>query len=173
MLYNICSCVNSERLHFMLHFLLMASGIKMKSSPRLLLSQHIQFSAVHGSKTRFCRYQRRYLQYDPESIIDKITKKTKAIIPVHLYGQSADMKKIMEIAHENDLIIIEDACQAHGATFWRQKVGSFGTGTFSFYPTKNMTTSEGGIITTTISRGRKSKNRCMLKTEILPWDVRI
>jgi dTDP-4-amino-4,6-dideoxygalactose transaminase len=58
------------------------------------------------------------------------------------------MKAIMDIAEDKDLIIIEDACQAHGATFEGQSVGSFGEGTFSFYPTKNMTTSEGGIITT-------------------------
>ena len=58
------------------------------------------------------------------------------------------MKSIMEIAQDNDLVIIEDACQAHGATFEGKKAGSFGTGTFSFYPTKNMTTGEGGIITT-------------------------
>jgi len=81
-------------------------------------------------------------------IIEKITPRTKAIIPVHLYGQSSDMKSIMEIAQENNLIVIEDACQAHGATFDGKKVGSFGTGTFSFYPTKNMTTGEGGMITT-------------------------
>jgi dTDP-4-amino-4,6-dideoxygalactose transaminase len=54
----------------------------------------------------------------------------------------------MEIAEDQDLVVIEDACQAHGATYDGRKVGSFGTGTFSFYPTKNMTTGEGGMITT-------------------------
>jgi dTDP-4-amino-4,6-dideoxygalactose transaminase len=58
------------------------------------------------------------------------------------------MKAIMEVAEDKDIIIIEDACQAHGATFEGKSVGSFGEGTFSFYPTKNMTTGEGGIITT-------------------------
>ena len=85
---------------------------------------------------------------NPENIIEKITSKTKAIIPVHLYGQSADMKLIMEIAEDHNLIVIEDACQSHGAEFNNKKVGSFETGTFSFYPTKNMTTGEGGMITT-------------------------
>jgi dTDP-4-amino-4,6-dideoxygalactose transaminase len=69
-------------------------------------------------------------------------------MPVHLYGHPADMKAIMEIAEDNKLIVIEDACQSHGAEFHGKKVGSFGTGAFSFYPTKNMTTSEGGMLTT-------------------------
>jgi perosamine synthetase len=85
---------------------------------------------------------------DPEQVAEKITSKTKAIMPVHLYGHPADMKAIMEIAEDHNLAIIEDACQAHGAKYDGKTVGSFGTGAFSFYPTKNMTTSEGGIITT-------------------------
>jgi len=101
-----------------------------------------------GAKPVFADIREDTFNIDPESIVSKITPKTKAIIPVHLYGQSADMKAIMDIAEDKDLIIIEDACQAHGATFEGKSVGSFGEGTFSFYPTKNMTTSEGGIITT-------------------------
>ena len=101
-----------------------------------------------GAKPVFADIREDTFNIDPQSIVSKITAKTKAIIPVHLYGQSADMKAIMEIAEDKDLIIIEDACQAHGATFDGKSVGSFGEGTFSFYPTKNMTTSEGGIITT-------------------------
>ncbi len=101
-----------------------------------------------GAKPVFADIDEKTFNIDPESIIEKITSRTKAIIPVHLYGQAADMKKIMEIAEDRDLMVIEDACQAHGATFEGKKVGSFGTGTFSFYPTKNMTTSEGGMITT-------------------------
>ncbi len=101
-----------------------------------------------GAKPVFADIDEKTFNIDPESIIEKITPGTKAIIPVHLYGQAADMKKIMEIAEDHDLIVIEDACQAHGATYDGRKVGSFGTGTFSFYPTKNMTTGEGGMITT-------------------------
>lgn len=84
-----------------------------------------------------------------DSIEDKITKKTKAILPVHLYGQSCDMSAINKIAYEHDLFVVEDACQAHGAEYKGKKVGSIGdVGCFSLYPTKNMTTGEGGIITT-------------------------
>lgn len=86
---------------------------------------------------------------NPDLIEDKITENTKAILPVHLYGQSANMDKINEIAEKYGLIVIEDAAQAHGATCKGMKVGSMGDmSCFSFYPTKNMTTSEGGMITT-------------------------
>ena len=86
---------------------------------------------------------------DPESIKEKITEKTKAIIPVHYTGQPCDMDKIKEIANENDLIVIEDGAHAVGATYKEQKIGSIGDmTTFSFHPVKNMTTGEGGMITT-------------------------
>ena len=85
---------------------------------------------------------------DADAIEDRITERTRAILPVHLYGQPCDMNAIMEIAGRHNLIVIEDACQAHGATFEGQPVGSFGIGCFSLYATKNMTTGEGGVITT-------------------------
>ncbi len=86
---------------------------------------------------------------DPLTIEDLITDKTKAILPVQLFGQSADMDEIREIARRYDLMVIEDAAQAHGATYKDEKVGSMGDmACFSFYPTKNMMTSEGGMITT-------------------------
>jgi perosamine synthetase len=83
-----------------------------------------------------------------DSILDNITPKTKAIIPVHLYGHPADMDKILRIAEDHNLCVIEDACQAHGAVYHGCKAGAFTTGAFSFYPTKNMTTGEGGMVTT-------------------------
>ena len=85
---------------------------------------------------------------DPEEIESAITPQTKAIMPVHLFGLVADMDPIMALAEGHGLAIIEDACQAHGAEYEGRRAGSFGTGTFSFYPTKNMTTGEGGMITT-------------------------
>ena len=85
---------------------------------------------------------------DPDLMEAAITPRTKAIMPVHLFGLPADMGAIMALAEEYDLMVIEDACQAHGAGYNGKKAGSFGTGCFSFYPTKNMTTGEGGMITT-------------------------
>jgi dTDP-4-amino-4,6-dideoxygalactose transaminase len=85
---------------------------------------------------------------DPAQIEDAVTPQTKAIMPVHLFGLVADMGAIMEIAEAHDLVVIEDACQAHGATYQGKRAGSFGTGTFSLYPTKNITSAEGGMITT-------------------------
>lgn len=76
---------------------------------------------------------------DPLKIEKKITKKTKAIMPVHLYGQPSDMKEIVTIAKKHKLFIIEDACQAHGALYGGKPVGSFGAyAAFSFYPGKNL-----------------------------------
>ncbi|MGE5595152.1 MAG: DegT/DnrJ/EryC1/StrS family aminotransferase [Hyphomicrobiales bacterium] len=88
------------------------------------------------------------LNLDPNRIEDAITDRTKAIMPVHLYGNPARIAEIQEICEDNELALIEDAAQAHGAEHQGRRVGSFGTGCFSFYPTKNMTTGEGGIITT-------------------------
>ncbi len=86
---------------------------------------------------------------DADKIEAAITPKTKAIIPVHLYGQPAEMDKIMDIAKRHNLKVVEDCCQAIGAEYKGQKVGSFGDfGCFSFYPTKNLGgMGDGGMIT--------------------------
>jgi len=85
---------------------------------------------------------------NPDLLEAAITPRTKAIMPVHLFGLVADMDSIMELAEQHGLVVIEDACQAHGAEYHGQRAGSFGTGTFSLYPTKNITSAEGGMITT-------------------------
>lgn len=87
---------------------------------------------------------------DSKEIEKKITSKTKAIMPVHLYGQPCDMEPILEIAKKYNLAVIEDCCQAIGAEYKGKKVGSFGDiGCFSFFPTKNLGAfGDGGIITT-------------------------
>ena len=85
---------------------------------------------------------------DPAQIEAALTPRTRAIMPVSLYGNPADMPAIMEVAKRHGLLVIEDACQAHGASLDGTRSGAWGTGVFSFYPTKNMTTGEGGMITT-------------------------
>jgi perosamine synthetase len=85
---------------------------------------------------------------DAKKIEAAITPRTRAICPVHLFGLAADMDMIRAIADRHGLIVVEDACQAHGATFRGRKAGSFGHGAFSLYATKNMTTAEGGFVTT-------------------------
>ena len=104
---------------------------------------------MQGARPVFVDIEPKTYNIDPEQIEDKITDKTKAIIPVHLYGQPCDMKAILDLAKEHGLYVIEDCAQAQGATYKNKKVGSFGDiGVFSFYATKNMTTGEGGMITT-------------------------
>lgn len=86
---------------------------------------------------------------DPNKIEEKITKKTKAILPVHIFGHPSEMQKIMEIARKYNLKVIEDACEAIGAEYKGKKVGTFGdAAVFSFYPNKQITTAEGGVVVT-------------------------
>lgn len=134
-----------------LHVALMAHGIgkgdEVITSPFSFVAT--ANSIVYtGAKPVFADIEPDTYIISPDQVHEMITSHTKAIMPVHLYGHAADMGAIMEIAEDHNLLVIEDACQAHGATYKGKKVGSFGTGAFSFYPTKNMTTSEGGIITT-------------------------
>lgn len=85
---------------------------------------------------------------DPSLVEAAITPRTRAIMAVSLYGQPADLPALEEIAARHGLLLIEDAAQAHGAAIGERRSGSWGTGCFSFYPTKNMTSGEGGMLTT-------------------------
>lgn len=92
-----------------------------------------------GAKPVFVEPDIRTYNIDPNKIEEKITPKTKAIMPVHLYGQPCDMDKIMKIAKKYNLYVIEDCAQAHGAKYKNQIIGSFGDAAgFSFYPGKNL-----------------------------------
>tara|TARA_Y100001935_G_C17269734_1_gene491240 strand:- start:147 stop:1310 length:1164 start_codon:yes stop_codon:yes gene_type:complete len=102
-----------------------------------------------GGKVVFCDIDLKTFNIDVEKIESHITSKTKAIIPVHLFGLPAEMKKILQIAEKYNLFIIEDAACGFGSKYHGQHVGSFGkTGCFSFHPRKAITTGEGGMITT-------------------------
>ena len=102
-----------------------------------------------GASPVFADVDKDTFNLNPKSVKGKITKKTKAIMPVHLYGQACDMGEINEIAKKHDLKVIEDSAQAIGALYKNKKTGSLGNaGCFSFHPIKNITTGEGGMITT-------------------------
>lgn len=103
-----------------------------------------------GAKVRFVEVDSRTYNMDPDKIESAITPRTKALLPVHLYGQPADMDPIMEIARAHGLKVIEDCAQAHGAKYHGQKVGTFGDAAcFSFYPGKNLGAyGDGGAIVT-------------------------
>lgn len=103
-----------------------------------------------GARPVFVDVEPRTLTMDTAQLERAITPRTKAILPVHLYGQMADMTPILEIAIRHGLPVIEDACQAHGAEYEGERAGSLGlSGCFSFYPGKNLGAyGEGGIVTT-------------------------
>ena len=101
-----------------------------------------------GATPRFADIEPAYYTIDPAAVERQITPRTRAIIPVHLFGQPCAMDAIAAIAARYGLAIVEDACQAHGALLDGRPLGTWGTACYSFYPTKNMTTGEGGMITT-------------------------
>ncbi len=103
-----------------------------------------------GAKIVFCDIDSKTFNINPIEIAKKITKKTRAIIPVHLFGQAAAMDEIMSIANKTNVKIVEDCAQAIGATYEGKPVGSFGiTGCISFYPTKNLgAAGDGGMVVT-------------------------
>lgn len=103
-----------------------------------------------GAKPVFVDIDERTYNMNPHFLENAITPKTKAIVPVHLYGQMAEMDSIMEIARAHHLFVIEDACQAHGAEYKGRRAGSIGdAGCFSFYPSKNLGAyGEAGVVVT-------------------------
>lgn len=99
----------------------------------------VEAISLTGARPVFVDIEKETYTINPDMIEDSITPMTKAIIPVHLFGQMADMDPIMEIASKHDLFVIEDAAQAHGSTYKGKKAGSIGdAGCFSFYPGKNL-----------------------------------
>jgi perosamine synthetase len=102
-----------------------------------------------GAVPVFADVRRDLFTIDTDALPALVTPRTKAIVGVHLFGQPFDLGPAMDLCADRNLVLIEDAAQAHGAAWRSKRVGSFGTaGCFSFYPTKNMTTGEGGMITT-------------------------
>ena len=135
-----------------LHMALKATGIKSGDE---VITSPFTFAAtansisMQGAKPVFADIEEDYFTIDPREIEKKITSKTRAILTVDLYGQCCDYDKIEKIAKKNNLILITDSCQAHGASYFKRKIGSIGNAAaFSFYATKNLATGEGGMITT-------------------------
>lgn len=135
-----------------LHLALETLGIKRGDEvivPALTFVATANAVKYTGAKPVFIDSEPRTWNLDPEKIEERITKKTKAIIPVHLYGHPCEMDKIRKLAEEYDLAIIEDAAEAHGAEYKGKKVGSLSTiSCFSFYGNKILTTGEGGMCLT-------------------------
>jgi dTDP-4-amino-4,6-dideoxygalactose transaminase len=121
-----------------------------------------------GAKPVILDIEKKYYTLDPENITKSISKKTKAIIPVHIYGQSCDMHKIKEISKKFKIPIIEDCAQSIGASFHKKKVGGFGIAScFSFYPTKNLgAIGDGGMI---LTNNKKIFNK-LTKIRQYGWD---
>jgi perosamine synthetase len=101
-----------------------------------------------GATVRFADISVDDFALDPACAASVVGSATRAVMPVHLFGQTADMDPLMELADRHGVAVVEDAAQAHGARYGDRGAGSFGTGCFSFYATKNLTTGEGGMITT-------------------------
>ncbi len=135
-----------------LHLALLSVGVT--SGDEVILPSFTFIASANSvlfcnAKPVFCDVNSKTFNLDVEKIELLITEKTKAITPVHLYGQPADMNPILEIAEKYGIHVIGDAAQANGAKYNGKMIGSFGDAEcFSYYPTKNMTTGEGGMITT-------------------------
>lgn len=177
-----CIAVNSGT--SALHMAFLAAGIKPGDEvivPSFTFAATANSVALSGAKPIFADIEENYFNLDPKHVESLITEKTKAIMPVHLYGHPADMKAFSELANKYSLTLFEDAAQAHAASIDGKPVGTWGVAaSFSFYPTKNMTSGEGGMITTndgTLARtARLLRNQGMEKryeNEIVGFNTRM
>ncbi len=145
--YAIATSSGTTALHVALLAHRIGPGDEVITTPFTFISSANSILFV-GARPVFADIDPATFNICPELIEAAITPRTKAIMPVHLFGLLADMGSIMEIAGRHGLLVVEDACQAHGAEYEGKRAGSFGSGCFSFYPTKNITAAEGGMVTT-------------------------
>ncbi len=135
-----------------LHLMLLAAGVGPGDEvlvPSFTFAATANSVAITGATPVFVDIESEFFCMDPVAAEAAITDRTRAIMPVHLYGHPADMQAFQAVADRHDLLIFEDAAQAHGASLNGKRVGTFGAAAgFSLYPTKNMTAGEGGMITT-------------------------
>src|SRR5574344_71425 len=146
--YTVALNSGTDALHIALRALDIGAGDEVITTAFTFVATAEAIGIV-GAKPVFVDIDSDTYNLDPSKIESAITSKTKAIIPVHLYGQPCDMESIMAIAKKHNLRVIEDCCQAIGSYFKGQKVGTFGDiGCYSFYPTKNLgTMGDGGLCT--------------------------
>ncbi|MBN3038335.1 MAG: DegT/DnrJ/EryC1/StrS family aminotransferase [Candidatus Omnitrophica bacterium] len=147
--YAIGVASGTDALELALRALGVKAGDEVITTPFTFIATTEAITQV-GAKVVFVDIRLDTYNIDPEKIREKITPRSKVIIPVHLYGQPCDVEEIMEIARENNLLVIEDCAQAIGAEYKGKKVGSFGDiGCFSFFPSKNLGGyGDGGMCTT-------------------------
>jgi dTDP-4-amino-4,6-dideoxygalactose transaminase len=163
-----CVAVNSGTSG--LHLGLLAAGIGAGDEvivPSFTFAATANSVALTGATPVFADIEPDSFCLDPAAVEAVVTERTKAIMPVHLYGHPADMTGLQAVADRHGLVLFEDAAQAHGATFDGRPVGSFGVfAMFSLYPTKNMTSGEGGMVSCdgdVAHRIRLLRNQGMLK----------
>lgn len=135
-----------------LHLALVALGLEPEDEvliptvTYIATANAVQYCNAKPVLVDVCPYT---LNLDPQQLEKKLTKKTKGIIPVHLYGHPAEMKPIMDFANKNNLFVVEDAAESHGAKYLNSIVGGIGNcAVFSFFGNKIITTGEGGMVTT-------------------------
>jgi dTDP-4-amino-4,6-dideoxygalactose transaminase len=177
-----CVAVNSGT--SALHLALLAAGVGPGDEvivPSFTFAATANAVVLAGAVPVFADIEPEYFCLDPDAVEAAVTARTAAVIPVHLYGHPAQMDRLGDIAARRGLLLIEDAAQAHAATVHERPVGSFGAvAAFSFYPTKNMTTGEGGMIVTpdaeVARRARLLRNQGMerrYENEIVGFNTRM
>jgi perosamine synthetase len=167
-----------------IHAALMASGVQ--SGDEVILPSFTFVATANavvaaGAEPIFVDVMKNGYTIDPAKIKEKITSKTKAIIPVHLYGHPAAMQEIVEVADKQSLVVIEDACQSLGSTYLGRQTGSLGKmGCFSLYASKVVTSGEGGAVTTNdddlANELRMVRNHGMIRgydTKVLGLNMRL
>jgi len=147
---RLCVAVNSGT--SALHLSLVAAGIGTGDEvivPSFTFAATANAVAMTGARPVFADIDPETFCMDPSSVASLVTPRTVGLVPVHLFGQMADMRALMGVAERHSLFVLEDAAQAHGATQLGRAAGSVGdAAAFSFYATKNMTTGEGGMVVT-------------------------
>jgi len=145
-----CVAVNSGT--SALHIALLALGVGKGDEvvvPSFTFAATANAVALTGATPVFCDIDLDSFCMSPPAVESLLSARTKAIIPVHLYGHPAEVQQLLDICDRHSILMIEDAAQAHLATYRKKPVGTWGdAGCFSFYPTKNMTSGEGGMIST-------------------------